>query len=114
MIIYIPSGLVLNDFVNHFEPLYYDHILLKEQQNRMKRSLKNPEHQKYQLNNRNSYICLNFTAHNKVFRLKMKKDPLIFAADVVFESTNKGSFLYDTNSILRGFLEGMLAAYIHV
>ncbi|XP_042902129.1 disintegrin and metalloproteinase domain-containing protein 10 isoform X2 [Parasteatoda tepidariorum] len=86
------QGLGLNPFILHFEPLFYSQKQLNEQNYRSKRSPK-------------SEIRLQFTAHNKVFKLRMKSESSIFASDVLFESSSRGIFDYDMNKVLKGHLD---------
>ncbi|XP_067137690.1 disintegrin and metalloproteinase domain-containing protein 10-like [Centruroides vittatus] len=88
----VRTGLVLNDFIRHFEPLYYDHHSLRDQRHRIRRSA-------------NMEFHLRFTAHNRLFKLRMKQDSSVFASDAVFESTRKGKFRYDMSKVLKGHLE---------
>jgi len=111
--------LELNSFIKHFEPLYYDNHKLRHQQSRIKRNLNNnnmPSLKSGNIsnarlsNNRNNppnEIKLNFSAHNRLFRLVIKSDNSLFTPDVVFESSSKGVFNYDTSNVIKGYLEGM-------
>ncbi|XP_035228085.1 disintegrin and metalloproteinase domain-containing protein 10-like [Stegodyphus dumicola] len=86
------SGLQLNSFISHFEPLFYSPKSLDDHIHRKKRSAK-------------SEIRLQFTAHNKVFKLRMRTETSIFAPDVVFESSSRGKFDYDVRKVFKGHLD---------
>lgn len=92
---------MLNDFISHFEPLYYDNKKLKDHL-RLKRS-SDPASKHNVANNE---LELEFTAHNRYFSLKLKSDQSVFAPDVIFESTGKGIFHYDRHNALQGLLHG--------
>lgn len=51
-------------------------------------------------------IRVNFSAHNRMFRLILNTDDSLFAEDVIFESTKRGFFKYDINHVIKGYLEG--------
>ncbi|KAG8179503.1 hypothetical protein JTE90_005254 [Oedothorax gibbosus] len=88
----VNPGLGLNPFILHFEPLFYSQKSLSDQNYRTKRSPK-------------SEIRLQFTAHNRVFKLRMKSETSLFASDIVFESSSRGRFDYDVNKVLKGHLD---------
>ncbi|RWS16819.1 hypothetical protein B4U79_10850 [Dinothrombium tinctorium] len=102
------TGLALNDFIHHFEPLYYDPKYLKEQHNRVKRNAKRGKTNNGRdgrWSSKNDVIVLNITSHNRLFRLRIKRANNVFSSDVVFESSRKGYFHYDTDNVLNGYLE---------
>ncbi|KAF8784914.1 Disintegrin and metalloproteinase like protein [Argiope bruennichi] len=88
----VKPGLELNPFILHFEPLFYSQKSLNEQNYRTKRSPK-------------SEIKLQFIAHNRVFKLRMKSETSLFAPDIVFESSSRGRFDYDVSKVVKGHLD---------
>ncbi|RWS31857.1 hypothetical protein B4U80_09883, partial [Leptotrombidium deliense] len=97
---FICTGLVLNEFVRHFEPLYFDPLYLKDEQTRMKRSLRRTNKSFARKD-----IVLNITSYNRLFRLRFRTSNNVFTSDAVFESTRSGYFHYDTDNVLNGYLE---------
>lgn len=61
----------------------------------------------------NRKFNLNFNAHNRQFKLilKGKQHNDVFSPDVEFESTKRGRFLYKTDNIINGFIEGELLLF---
>ncbi len=112
----------LNSFIKHFEPLYYDSHKLRHQHSRIKRNLNqnmitskmgnititstNTRLSNTKVNQQNE-IKLNFSAHNRLFRLVIKSDNSLFTPDVVIESSTRGVINYDTSNVIKGYLEGM-------
>ncbi|XP_064471888.1 disintegrin and metalloproteinase domain-containing protein 10-like [Ornithodoros turicata] len=86
------SGLVLSEHIRHFEPLYFNHNGFRDQHHRSKRSPKLD-------------IRLEFAAHSRLFKLRMKRDTSVFSPDVAFESSSRGLISYDTSRVLKGYLE---------
>ncbi|XP_077562411.1 disintegrin and metalloproteinase domain-containing protein 10-like [Haemaphysalis longicornis] len=86
------SGVVLSDHIRHFEPLFFNHHSFRDQHHRSKRSPKLD-------------IRLEFAAHNRLFKLRMKRDTSVFSPDVAFESSSRGPISYDTSNVLKGYIE---------
>ncbi|XP_037573303.1 disintegrin and metalloproteinase domain-containing protein 10 [Dermacentor silvarum] len=86
------SGVVLSEHIRHFEPLFFNHHSFRDQHHRSKRSPKLD-------------IRLEFAAHNRLFRLRMKRDTSVFSPDVTFESSSRGPISYDTSNVLKGYIE---------
>jgi len=93
------SGLPLNDFVRHFEPAFYDRLILENDitsPNRLKkRSVQNDSEAADDAADSSSYhtkpILFNVTAHNRLFRIKVHKIFAqandVFAEDAIVENT---------------------------
>ncbi|KAH7946411.1 hypothetical protein HPB49_024551 [Dermacentor silvarum] len=90
--IYPPARVVLSEHIRHFEPLFFNHHSFRDQHHRSKRSPKLD-------------IRLEFAAHNRLFRLRMKRDTSVFSPDVTFESSSRGPISYDTSNVLKGYIE---------
>ncbi|KAL1424539.1 hypothetical protein MTO96_020086 [Rhipicephalus appendiculatus] len=86
------TGVVLSEHIRHYEPLFFNHTSFRDQHHRSKRSPKQD-------------IRLVFAAHNRQFRLRMKRDTSVFSPDVVFESSSRGPISYDTSKVLKGYIE---------
>lgn len=86
------SGVVLSNHIRHFEPLFFNHHSFRDQHHRSKRSPKLD-------------IRLEFAAHNRLFKLRMKRDTSVFSPDVAFESSSKGPISYDISNVLKGYIE---------
>ncbi|KAH9369291.1 hypothetical protein HPB48_012367 [Haemaphysalis longicornis] len=86
------AGVVLSDHIRHFEPLFFNHHSFRDQHHRSKRSPKLD-------------IRLEFAAHNRLFKLRMKRDTSVFSPDVAFESSSRGPISYDTSNVLKGYIE---------
>ncbi|GIY93977.1 uncharacterized protein CEXT_543811 [Caerostris extrusa] len=54
---------------------------------------------------RSRKIKLQFTAHNKVFKIRMKSESSLFSPDIVFESSSRGRFDYDVSKVVTGHLD---------
>uniref|UniRef100_T1IUZ6 ADAM10 endopeptidase n=1 Tax=Strigamia maritima TaxID=126957 RepID=T1IUZ6_STRMM len=88
------TGSELNEFITHYEPLYYDSELLQAQHERFRRST-----------DKQDEIHLLFTTvHSRTFKVHLFRDPSMFADDVVFESTN-GPVAFDVTRVFVGQLE---------
>nr|XP_045622602.1 uncharacterized protein LOC123773138 [Procambarus clarkii] len=85
------AGLVLSDHILHFEPVFYDERRLRHDHHRAKRDATHD-------------LRLQFTAHNRLFRIRLRRDASIFAEDVVFESTD-GPIDFDLGKVYSGSLE---------
>ncbi|XP_035212881.1 uncharacterized protein LOC118186828 [Stegodyphus dumicola] len=88
----VKSDQVLNDYILHFEPVFYDQYFLRDQH---RRSIRSPM---------DRYFTLQFTAFKRVFRLRLKRDTWVFAEDTKFESS-KTAVQYDKARALAGFVE---------
>ncbi|XP_054721381.1 disintegrin and metalloproteinase domain-containing protein 10-like [Uloborus diversus] len=86
------QSIELNPFILHFEPLFFNQKSLNDQNFRSKRSPK-------------SEIRLQFTAHNRIFKLRMRSETSLFSSDVVFESSRHGRFDFQVNKVLKGRLD---------
>ncbi|XP_050712620.1 uncharacterized protein LOC126996286 [Eriocheir sinensis] len=84
-------GLALNEHIQHFEPVFYSPALLLQHHHRAKRDASH-------------HLHLDFTAHNRLFKLRLRRDVSLFADDVVFESTS-GPVDFDLNKVYSGWLE---------
>ncbi|EFX84015.1 hypothetical protein DAPPUDRAFT_99915 [Daphnia pulex] len=84
--------MILNDFISHFEPLFYDHHDVRLQHSRSKRE------------SNSQTLHLQFNAHNRLFKIRLRRSADVFADDVVLESS-KGSIVFDTDKIYQGELE---------
>ncbi|GFQ77438.1 uncharacterized protein TNCT_126031, partial [Trichonephila clavata] len=84
---------VLNEFILNFEPIFFDQHFLKDQH---RRSVRSPM---------DRYFTLQFTAFKRVFHLKLKRDPWVFAENTKFENSNS-TVQYDKARVLSGFVEG--------
>ncbi|KAH6931121.1 hypothetical protein HPB50_022245 [Hyalomma asiaticum] len=89
---FAPRGVVLSEHIRYFEPLFFNHTSFRDQHHRSKRSPKQD-------------IRLVFYAHNRQFKLRMKRDTSVFSPDVVFESSSRGPISYDTSKVLKGYIE---------
>ncbi|XP_068228100.1 LOW QUALITY PROTEIN: uncharacterized protein Kul [Palaemon carinicauda] len=89
--IWMSVRLVLSDHILHFEPVFYDETHLRSQHHRAKRDA-------------NHVVSLHFTAHNRLFKLRLRRDTSIFADDVTFESTD-GPIDFDLDKVYSGTLE---------
>lgn len=87
----VTSGIALNEFIRHFEPLFYDHHNVRLQHSRSKRESQ-------------SQLQLQFHAHNRLFKIRLRRSASVFADDVVLEST-AGSIAFDMDKVYQGELE---------
>lgn len=85
------AGLALSDHIQHFEPVFYSPAQLLHHHRRAKRDATHRLH-------------LDFTAHNRLFKLRLRRDTSLFADDVVFESTS-GPVDFDLDKVYSGVLE---------
>ncbi|KAL7640869.1 UNVERIFIED_CONTAM: hypothetical protein RMT77_008006 [Armadillidium vulgare] len=85
------AGLVLSDHIKHFEPVFFDSSALRLHHHRAKRDA-------------NHVVSLDFTAHSRVFKIRLQRDSSIFADDVAFESTD-GVIDFDVGKVYSGTLE---------
>ena len=100
------AGLVLNEFIQHFEPAHFSLEELSRQVRRTRRSVSpsadlraHPGH-RYQ-----TPITFNLTAHNRLFQVSLVEDAgSVMAPDATFENTH-GVIDYQAK-ILSGFLQG--------
>ncbi|GFT09793.1 disintegrin and metalloproteinase domain-containing protein 10 [Nephila pilipes] len=97
----IQSARVLSEFILNFEPVFFDQHFLKDQH---RRSVRSPM---------DRYFTLQFTAFKRVFRLKLKRDPWVFAENTKFENSNS-TVQYDKARVLSGFVEGTENDYVEM
>ncbi|XP_028399321.1 disintegrin and metalloproteinase domain-containing protein 10-like [Dendronephthya gigantea] len=90
------SGERLNDFVSHFEPLNYDRNLLENRHQRVRRSL-----------NEDSTLHLDFKAHGRSFKLRLKRDTTVFAPNLDVDPE------FDPNKVYKGHAEGYENSFVH-
>ncbi|CAI9736049.1 and metalloproteinase domain-containing 10-like isoform X1 [Octopus vulgaris] len=83
----------LDDYIEHYHPLVYNHHELNRNHYRYKRSL-------------NSHILLSFNAFNRDFTLKLEKDDTIFAPDHVHQNRNGTREPVDTSFVYKGTVLG--------
>ncbi|XP_046402569.1 disintegrin and metalloproteinase domain-containing protein 10 isoform X2 [Ischnura elegans] len=93
------SGLVLNEFVRHFEPAFYDRKDLSTQHRRLKRDSSSPSPPP-------PHLKIHFTAHNRVFKMHLRPDRSLMTEDVLIEGSDGRRVLFDpSTSIYSGSLE---------
>ncbi|XP_066997248.2 disintegrin and metalloproteinase domain-containing protein 10 [Anabrus simplex] len=89
----IGQGVVLSEFIRHFEPVQYDRDALATQHRRRRRDVTGTP------------IHLRLRARTRDFHMQLIPDTSVFADDVVFEST-KGPIDFDRSKAYTGSLEG--------
>jgi len=113
-----PGGLPLNEFIRHFEPAFYEPILIpslkKSNSGRQKRSSLT-HHDDYtdvddfDISYHAKPISFNVTAHNRLFRIKVHnnfaQEDDVFAEDAVVESTDGP---IDASAIRKRIYSGIL------
>ena len=121
------AGLVLNEFIQHFEPAHFcleslrSQIDQQQQLHRTRRQRRSAaaavtagEEIHHSRSSHNHYYQLpvqfNFTAHNRLFQVSMVENPQsVFADDVVIENSAGQSVNFDPFSggkVYSGFLQG--------
>ncbi|GBM35582.1 hypothetical protein AVEN_121035-1 [Araneus ventricosus] len=92
---------VLNEFILHFEPVFFDQHSLKDQHRRFIRSPMD------------RYFTLQFAAFKRVFRLKLKRDSWVFAENTKFENSNS-TVHYDKARVISGYVEGIEMVQLYI
>ncbi|KAG8232124.1 hypothetical protein J437_LFUL012133, partial [Ladona fulva] len=95
----IESARRLNEYISHFEPLTYDTSEVARAHGRHKRSLNADEH-----------VHINFAAHGRHFRLRMKRDASVFGESLVVEQSGS-PVAVDSRHIYHGHLIGEPNSY---
>lgn len=95
MLIFFILARRLNEYIRHFEPLSYDTEQLHRNHLRAKRST-----------DLETSIVLKFRAHNRDFRLRLKRDVSAFSDDLVVVGPLGTPEDLDTSHIYRGHLLG--------
>lgn len=89
------QGLVLNEFIRHFEPAIYDRDALLTQHRRFRRDATSAS----------APLSLHIAASSRVFRLLLRPDGSVFSRDVVFESSSGRQLQFDPGKMYAGTLE---------
>jgi disintegrin and metalloproteinase domain-containing protein 10 len=104
-----PQGNVLSRHIGHFEPLNYDH---HEVHTRAKRSIEQEKLDEKSDDQKNKIfpIKINFRAHNRDFKLRLRPDvDSVFANEAIIEDSKGDSIKHDINHkffSLTGHLHG--------
>ncbi|GBM35583.1 hypothetical protein AVEN_121035-2 [Araneus ventricosus] len=107
---------VLNEFILHFEPVFFDQHSLKDQHRRFIRS---PMDRYFTLQFAafKRFVCTSFThqfaAFKRVFRLKLKRDSWVFAENTKFENSNS-TVHYDKARVISGYVEGIEMVQLYI
>ncbi|XP_071444050.1 disintegrin and metalloproteinase domain-containing protein 10 [Hetaerina americana] len=100
------SGLVLNDFVRHFEPAFYDRKELSTQHKRLKRDATTSSSSASSSSPAPPHLKIHFTAHNRVFKMHLRPDRSLMTEDVLIEGSGGRRLDFDpTTSVYSGSLE---------
>lgn len=91
-VIYDVIGSPIKHILHDYQPVYYDHHFLKQQHERMRRSLINT-------------MDFEFATHNRQFKVRLKRDNHVFHPDVIIESSH-GPLEMDTSFLYTGVLQG--------
>ncbi|KAL1419765.1 hypothetical protein MTO96_004679 [Rhipicephalus appendiculatus] len=91
----------LNEWVTHFEPLWYEPLRIQRQHVRLRRSLHQQQRQQQQ-----NAIFLRFWAFDKNFLLKMRPDSSSFHEDFTLETETLGKIRPELGHIYSGQLVG--------
>ncbi|KAK2704288.1 hypothetical protein QYM36_016626, partial [Artemia franciscana] len=91
----VESGLILNDFIRHFEPVFYNHTDIIEQHRRFKRDDRQDRNE----------IRIRFNALNRLFKLRLWSDTSIFTEDASLENSEGKPIPFDVSRIYKGELE---------
>ncbi|XP_070536198.1 disintegrin and metalloproteinase domain-containing protein 10-like [Ptychodera flava] len=96
----------LNQHIHHFEGLNYDRNELNERHQRAKRSTESriASHRT---------VELKFSAHERDFHIRLKRDTEIFTRDFVIEGDGGHEKTADTSHIYRGYLQDYPSSLVH-
>uniref|UniRef100_UPI00398F8966 disintegrin and metalloproteinase domain-containing protein 10 n=1 Tax=Pristiophorus japonicus TaxID=55135 RepID=UPI00398F8966 len=96
------TGAKLNPFIKQYEGLSYNRDTVRDQHHRAKRSIRGEP----------PFIHLEFAAHQRQFRLRLKRDSSMFTED--FRIKTKSGLEYgDLSHIYSGELQGERGSYCH-
>ncbi|XP_065658386.1 disintegrin and metalloproteinase domain-containing protein 10 isoform X2 [Hydra vulgaris] len=105
--IYIDAGVKssrnqLSDSILHYEPLVYNKELLHDSHSRVRRSL-----------DPNEELHLNFDAHFREFKLRLRRDTSLFTDDVSFDSSTGFHPRNFYSGYLLGYPDSLVHGFIH-
>ena len=100
----------IEEYVHHYETLKYDTTYIDQQHKRHKRSTptQNEATLSLQQQSRNQqHVDLEFSAHGRIFNLRLKRDYSVFHNDIEIEDGAGNSILsdHDLSHIYEGYLE---------
>ena len=100
----------IEEYVHHYETLKYDTTYIDQQHKRHKRSTptQNEATLSLQQQSRNQqHVDLEFSAHGRIFNLRLKRDYSVFHNDLEIEDGAGNSILsdHDLSHIYEGYLE---------
>lgn len=90
---------ILDDYIQHFDEVHYDHHELHKRHERHKRSL-------------DRHVILNFRALDRNFKLKLVRDNTIFAPDHVHQHINGTREDVDTSFVYKGLVFGYPGSHV--